>query len=450
MNTKWLHNYTAFIFHQIMGARENSADIAYWKDHLFASTLKYVTLLSLLAIIPGIYMGFSTGIFAFVYLNCGIIVVLHVIAMAPGISLFYRKISFCFLIYLAGFFLLLFLGNYGPGLLYLFAASIFSSIIFHSKYTYLPSWIITTISLILAVMIYFDFLPEGRTGEESLEKWLAVVVNLIFLSIVFGFTIKQLFYGLESYIVEKSKLEGNLALKSEDLEKSLAELKKKNEELEHFTQSTAHDLQEPLRMISSFVGLIKQKYASQFDEKGLTYLKFIEDGAKDMKNFIVQLLNYAQAGQQGSMGEVDTHLLVQELEKIFLRKIHLTGAKLEYHDLPIIFSNKILLRQVFQNLIENALNYTQEGIDPHVHIQYTEKKTGWEFLVKDNGKGIPKENLEDIFLMFKRLEPKRSHQGTGLGLSTVKKIIENLGGKIWAESTVQKGSCFYFFIPKPL
>ncbi|PQJ74597.1 PAS domain-containing protein [Polaribacter gangjinensis] len=239
------------------------------------------------------------------------------------------------------------------------------------------------------------------------------------------------------------------AKNEELLKRYTLELERSNEELEQFAYVASHDLQEPLRMISSFMDLLKRKYADKIDEKGQQYINFATDGAKRMKNLILDLLEYSRAGRTNEVREnVDLDLLLFEFKELRRKIIEEKKATLVYDQLPTIQSYRVPLTQIFHCLLDNALNYSKTDCPPIVEISYKEDDSNFIFVIKDNGIGIHPNYHDKIFLIFQRLHNNDKFTGTGIGLSLVKRQVEYLGGSIWLESEEEKGTTFFIQIPK--
>jgi PAS domain S-box-containing protein len=233
------------------------------------------------------------------------------------------------------------------------------------------------------------------------------------------------------------------------LKKRAEELALSNLELEQFAFVTSHDLQEPLRMITSFLSQLEKKYDHVLDEKGKKYIHFAVDGAKRMRQIILDLLEYSRVGRNDTNAEeLDMNELLKEIKLLLQKKIMEKNATITIDKLPCLNSYRAPIRQVFQNLISNALKYSKRDINPTINISVQGDELHWLFSVTDNGIGIEEEYFEKVFVLFQRLHDKNEYSGTGMGLAVSKKIVENLGGKIWVESQEGKGSTFYFTIPK--
>ncbi len=233
------------------------------------------------------------------------------------------------------------------------------------------------------------------------------------------------------------------------LQKQAKELAISNAELEQFAYVASHDLQEPLRMVTGFLSQIEKKYGQVIDDKGKQYIHFAVDGAKRMRQIILDLLEFSRVGrEEGGLEEVDLNKVVNGILALYRRQIEEQNAKITSDDLPVLQTLRVPVRQVFQNLISNGLKYQKHGVSPLINISCEEIKGYWRFSVKDNGIGIEAEYFDKIFIIFQRLHNKDEYSGTGMGLAVTKKIIENLGGSIWVKSEEGKGSTFYFTILK--
>jgi PAS domain S-box-containing protein len=255
--------------------------------------------------------------------------------------------------------------------------------------------------------------------------------------------------GAMTNITEQKLLYVQLTELNKKLQQHTYELERSNEELEQFAFVASHDLQEPLRMVSSFMDLLKLKYGDLLDEKGHKYIYFATDGAKRMKSIIRDLLEYSKANKSAdNKEEVDLNKIISEYKILRSKLISETDALIIQHPLPTLTSYKASITQVFHCLIDNALKYSVEKNAPIITINAFENESEWEFSIKDNGIGIEAEFFNKIFVIFQRLHNANEYSGTGIGLSITKRHVEFFGGRIWLESIVGEGSTFYFTIPK--
>jgi PAS domain S-box-containing protein len=244
---------------------------------------------------------------------------------------------------------------------------------------------------------------------------------------------------------------GDIRLKdlNKHLQKQTKELAMSNAELEQFAYVASHDLQEPLRMVTGFLSQLEKKYGAIIDDKGKQYIHFAVDGAKRMRQIILDLLEFSRVGRsEEGVEKVDVNQIINDVLALYRKQIQEQRAKISVDVLPVIKTLNVPLRQVFQNLISNSLKYQKNGCAPMIHISCDDIKGYWRFCVKDNGIGIDPEYFDKIFIIFQRLHNKDEYSGTGMGLAVTKKIIENLSGRIWVESAEGKGSAFYFTILK--
>ncbi len=250
-------------------------------------------------------------------------------------------------------------------------------------------------------------------------------------------------------ITERKFNETRLLDLNQSLQQKALELVGINKDLEQFAYVASHDLQEPLRMITSFITQLEKRYGHLLDEKGKKYIHFVVDGARRMRHIILDLLEYSKIGRIEELKEsIDLNEIVDEIKILYARKIEEQEALIYTHNLPVLQSYKSPLRQVFQNIISNSLKYCKPKVPCIIEIFAEDKITYWEFSIKDNGIGINEEYYEKIFIIFQRLHTKDAYTGTGMGLAVTKKIIENLNGKIWVVSVEDEGSVFYFTLPK--
>lgn len=258
--------------------------------------------------------------------------------------------------------------------------------------------------------------------------------------------------GLSVYfkdITERKLSDQRLMELNESLKRQTKELTASNAELEQFAYVASHDLQEPLRMVTGFLSQIERKYNDKLDEKGLQYINFAVDGAKRMRQIILDLLEFSRVGSMAeNIDDVEVDRLIKGILAFYHKRIEAGKATVLFADMPVVRTYKAPLRQVFQNLISNSLKYHDQKTNVHIEIKYEETEEYWQFSVADNGIGIEPQYFDKIFVIFQRLHHKDQYSGTGMGLAITKKIVENLGGKIWVESVYGQGTTFYFTIKK--
>lgn len=225
------------------------------------------------------------------------------------------------------------------------------------------------------------------------------------------------------------------------------EYERKNRELEQFAYVASHDLQEPLRTTTSFVKLLENDYSEKLDEKGKKYLRFITQSSVRMGVLIKDLLDYSRIGDKKELQEVDCNKILQETLEDLTVAINETNARISMEILPIVSGYRTELKQLFQNLVANAVKFSKANVEPEIHIAAKRIKNYWEFTFSDNGIGLEMEHSERIFIIFQRLHTRAEYQGSGIGLSHCKKIVELHNGQIWVQSVPGEGSKFHFTIP---
>ena len=234
----------------------------------------------------------------------------------------------------------------------------------------------------------------------------------------------------------------------EKLRQNNIQLDLKNKELEQFAFVASHDLQEPLRTISSFTELLTDEYAAKFDNNANTYVRFISQSAMRMRDLITGLLEYSRLGNKLVLEPTDCNTVLNNALENLHVAIKESGAVIKAENLPVLKAYPIELELLFQNLIGNAIKFRKKEVIPEINIKAKKREHDWEFSFADNGIGIDQKHFEKIFLLFQRLHSRDNYKGSGIGLSHCKKIVELHKGRIWVESKPGEGSVFSFTIPE--
>ena len=225
-------------------------------------------------------------------------------------------------------------------------------------------------------------------------------------------------------------------------------LQHSNEELERFAYVASHDLQEPLRMVTSYLQLLVRRYRDKLDGDAIEFIDYAVDGSNRMKRLINDLLTYSRVNTVTKPFEaVDLNQVVQDSLSTLQMTIEENQAQVKVGKLPTILADDVQMQSLFQNLVGNALKYKREEEPPRIEISAKKNQTEWQIAVKDNGIGIDPQYFERIFIIFQRLHGMGQYGGTGIGLAVSKRIVERHGGRIWVESQPGAGSTFYLSFP---
>jgi PAS domain S-box-containing protein len=311
------------------------------------------------------------------------------------------------------------------------------------------------------VNLYPDVLPTGselsvplRIGEEILgvldvqsprsdafDDNDVMVMETLADQIAVAIENARLYKKLQQELAERQRAEKRL-------EHYAAELERSNKELEQFAYIASHDLQEPLRMVTSYLQLLERRYGNNLETDAHEFIEYAVDGATRMHLLINDLLTYSRVSTRAKPFEsTDCSVLLNQVLTNLKVAIEESEATITFDELPTTKADATQLTQVFQNLLSNAIKFHKQDTPPHIHVSAERQKDAWRFSVRDNGIGIAPEHTERIFLIFQRLHTREEYPGTGIGLAVCKKIVERHGGRIWLESEPGSGSTFHFTVP---
>lgn len=257
------------------------------------------------------------------------------------------------------------------------------------------------------------------------------------------------FRDLRHKVVEELHLrraaEAALTEVNAELEAASAQLHAANVELEQFAYVASHDLSEPLRMVTSFMGLLQSRYGGQLGDDADEFIGFAVEGATRMKVMIDDLLQYSRTGRSDApFVEVDLNHELEAIVQGVSTRVSDTGADIEIGEMPSLVLDLVQIRQLFQNLITNAMKFVGEGVTPHIRISHQFLDGHHQFRVADNGIGIEPQYRERVFGVFKRLHVREEYEGSGIGLSICSRIVGRHGGRIWIEDGLDGGTAFVF------
>lgn len=276
-----------------------------------------------------------------------------------------------------------------------------------------------------------------HVNKDGIETYVDIIATPIFND-----------QGEVVQIIESCRDITDLKLVERELRQTLDELERSNIELQQFADVASHDLQEPLRMIASYVQLLRERYGSKLDADADEFIDFAVEGANRLQETINDLLSYSRVStHETEQAPVDSNQALKSALENLKAAVHESGASVRSEPLPTVYADSFQISQLFQNLISNAIKFRGDD-PPQVEIAAVERENEWLFSVSDNGIGIDKQYNERIFTIFQRLHTKEKYAGTGVGLAICKRIVERHGGRIWVESEPGHGSIFYFTIRK--
>lgn len=301
-------------------------------------------------------------------------------------------------------------------------------------------WAWACLSAALALMVirrsipFMNVLLTGNPPPGTLsEEFVAFAISAFMMAGVIGL----------------SRLLKDVNRRKDDLDRAVTDLRRSNKELEQFAYVASHDLNEPLRMIASYLQLIERRLGGRLDGEIKEFMDYAQDGAKRMRLLIDGLLEYSRVGRRGEPKEgVDLDAILHGVLADLKSAIETSGAKIAADKLPAVTGVEAELRRTLMNLIGNALKFHAPDRAPELRVGAIKHPQDWEIFVADNGIGIEPEHFEKVFQMFKRLHGQSEYPGTGLGLALAKRIIDSHGGRIWIESEPGKGSTFRFTLPR--
>jgi|GEM_PF-6524118 signal transduction histidine kinase len=284
---------------------------------------------------------------------------------------------------------------------------------------------------------------SGNFNIKSLKKGNNEISEL-------AVNIEKMAVKLENTMVGKESLEKEVKERrktEKQLKKTLTELRRSNQDLQQFAYVASHDLQEPLRMISSYTQLLSHMYKGKLDEKADKYIYYAVDGAQRMQRLIEDLLSFSRVNTHGGeLKKTDLNKCYEYAFKNLEISIKESSAEISCESLPLVWGDETQLTLLLQNLISNAIKFCKER-KPEIKIKTERNDNLWTVSVHDNGIGIEEKHLDRIFVIFQRLHSKSEYQGTGIGLAVCKQIVERHGGEIFCKSEPLDGSVFYFTIP---
>tara|TARA_R100001530_G_scaffold136197_1_gene115739 strand:- start:545 stop:1981 length:1437 start_codon:yes stop_codon:yes gene_type:complete len=316
-----------------------------------------------------------------------------------------------------------------------------------------------------------------KERNQKLSIWKLIIVGaLIIATLIVFLSLFNLIKKVKPLIEELLATQSELEHTNRNMEQALEELKSlnrekeieikakeaaiseaeklnesliaKNQQLDHFAYVASHDLQEPLRTVSNYIEIFQEDFPERLEGEATMYFQFINKAVERMRNLISGLLSFSRLGTSGKMESIDLTATLQKIRDDLETVIEEKEIILEYETLPTVTGYRIELKQLFQNLISNAIKFTAPNNKPHIVISFEETNNYYNFHISDNGIGIPEKDFTKIFDMFSRLHSTKDYEGQGIGLAFCKKIVELHLGNIWVSSKFGEGSTVHFTLKK--
>lgn len=438
----WFKRYEQFMLKKIMPVHKSTSDLENLRNEIFFKCLLYISPFGLFVLIPGTINAINLQQTNVIIYSALTYIIMFVITIPSKLSIQVKKSIFTLAIYNLGFQLFFREDFFVLGILYWTIANISISLLYSKKTTIIISLINAFICLLIGFLIATNQLSSLTI---NLKNWVIISINMLFLNIIISILINQLIQNLQNVIYKEIDTGKNL-------KNSIQLLQAKNEELEHMTYVASHDLQEPLRMVTSFLTQLDKKYKEQLDQRGKQYIHFAMDGAKKMRNVMLEILAFSKIGMiDGQQENININELVEEVLWMNRKLIQENNSQIVVDQFPIILGHKILLRTLFTNLISNAVKYKSNARISIIKVAYQDEDNNHVFKISDNGIGIQPEKTEQIFLLFNRGDLNNNQiQGSGIGLAICKKITVLMNGEISVTSVYNEGCTFIVRLPKTI
>ncbi len=296
---------------------------------------------------------------------------------------------------------------------------------------------------------YYRKQTENLDGLYYLITYAGLFIMLIGIVLIFATGQSMIIRALDEKQKELTIQKAELTRQTVALIEADEKLKSINAELEQFAYSASHDLKEPLRMIGSYVSLIKRKLGPNLDASTIEYMGFVTGGVNRMEKMLNDLLLYSRLGRNDAqLNDNDLNDTLLVVMQNLMASMERTDAAIYANKLPVLRASSVEMVQLFQNLISNSIKFRKPGMSPVIGITHHDGPDFHRFMFMDNGIGIPEKSRQSVFNIFERLHSIQDYEGSGIGLATCKKIVNNMGGNIWVEPEKQDGTAFVFTIPK--
>lgn len=439
----WIKRYENFMLIRLIPQKKPNSDLEYLRNEIFLKCLIYIFPSGIIVLFPGTLNAIYLKQYSVLTFSILTYLIMFIITIPVRIPIHIKKIIFTLALFNLGFQLFFRLDFIFLGILYWTIANISIVLLYSKKTTLIIGLLNTLVCIFIGYLIYSNHLIWFKSVSINLDKWIIISVNMLFLNIIVSILINQLISNLQSVIFKEIN-------SSENLKKTNHLLHAKNDELEHMTYVASHDLQEPLRMVTSFLTQLEIKYKDQLDQRGKQYIHFAMNGAVKMREVMLEILAFSKIGMDnGQLEIIQLNELVDEVLWMNRKLIQENNSQIIIEQLPNMLGHKILLRTLFTNLISNAVKYKSNARISIVKLTCDIKEHDYVFKIIDNGIGIPDEKKDQIFQLFNRGDVNKNQvQGSGIGLAICKKITLLMNGEISVSSVHNEGCTFTVQLPK--
>ncbi len=439
----WIKRYENFMLIRLIPQKKPNSDLEYLRNEIFLKCLIYIFPSGIIVLFPGTLNAIYLKQYSVLTFSILTYLIMFIITIPIKIPIHIKKIIFTLALFNLGFQLFFRLDFIFLGILYWTIANISIVLLYSKKTTLIIGLLNALVCFFIGYLIYSNHLFWFEYVSIDLNKWIIISVNMLFLNIIISILINQLISNLQSVIFKEIN-------SSENLKKSNHLLHAKNDELEHMTYVASHDLQEPLRMVTSFLTQLEIKYKDQLDQRGKQYIHFAMNGAVKMREVMLEILAFSKIGMDnGQLEIIQLNELVDEVLWMNRKLIQENNSQIIIEQLPNMLGHKILLRTLFTNLISNAVKYKSNARISIVKLTCDIEENDYVFKIIDNGIGIPDDKKEQIFQLFNRGDVNKNQvQGSGIGLAICKKITLLMNGEISVSSVHNEGCTFTVQLPK--
>lgn len=439
----WIARYESYMLKRVLPEQGSFSALEYLRIVIFYKSVIYILPFAFVVLIPGMYYSIIThenyvAIFDFITYSTIVSLV-----FVNSISVNVKKIIFTLMLFHLTFQLFFRLETPTIGMLYWLISNISVVLLYTKRVTILIGIFNFIVCIFIGIFIKLNYFDLISFRYSDIIEWVIISLNMLFLNIIISILIDHILTKLQHVIYAQIDTRNNL-------ENSVIQLQNKNDELEHMTYVASHDLQEPLRMVTSFLTQLDTKYKDQLDQRGKQYIHYAMNGAVKMREVMLEILAFSKIGMDNSQIEL-IHLneLVDEVLWMNRKLIQENNSQIIIEQLPDMLGHKILLRTLFTNLISNAVKYKSNARISIVKLTCDIEENDYVFKIIDNGIGIPDEKKDQIFQLFNRGDVNKNQvQGSGIGLAICKKITLLMNGEISVSSVYNEGCTFTVRLPK--